>query len=99
MVYLKREILKYAEIYNCLPTKLAELDKIPGHDSKVEDGWHRKFFYEFDLVGNVTLKSYGKDGVSGGIGENIDITGVFAARDNSQRWNNIATPLTISPLR
>lgn len=92
MHVVKRRVLQYAHSQNELPKSLLQLPKMPGYDNSVQDSWNRDFVYEVDSAGNVTLKSYGKDGVVGGDGENVDIVGVFASRNANGKWNDELVP-------
>jgi hypothetical protein len=97
MHVVKRRVLQYAQSHNQLPANLSVLPEMSGYDNSVQDSWNRNFIYEVDSTGNVTLKSYGKDGVVGGDGENADMIGVFASRDASGKWNDELVPWTVAP--
>jgi Type II secretion system (T2SS), protein G len=51
-------------------TELSELE--PNRDAELIDAWGRPIQYSVSGL-NVMLKSAGKDGVEGGVGENADI--------------------------
>jgi hypothetical protein len=97
MHVVKRRVLQYVQSHNQLPASLSVLPEMSGYDNSVQDSWNRNFIYEVDSTGNVTLKSYGKDGVVGGDGENADMIGVFASRDASGKWNDELVPWTVAP--
>ena len=99
MHVVKRRVLQYAQSHNQLPASLSVLPEMSGYDNSVQDSWNRNFIYEIDSTGNVTLKSYGKDGVVGGDGENADMIGVFASRDASGKWNDELVPWTVAPFK
>jgi len=96
---VKRRVLQYAQSHNQLPASLSVLPEMSGYDNSVQDSWNRNFIYEVDSTGNVTLKSYGKDGVVGGDGENADMIGVFASRDASGKWNDELVPWIVAPFK
>ena len=97
MHVVKRRILQYAHSQNRLPASLYELPEMSGYDNSIQDSWNRTLLYEVDSTGNVTLKSYGQDGVSGGDGENADIIGIFTPRDANGRWNDELVPWAVTP--
>ncbi len=98
MHVVKRRVLQYAHSHNELPKSLSQLPKMQGYDNSVQDSWNHELVYEVDSVGNVTLKSYGKDGISGGNGDNADIIGTFASRDANRNWNDELVPWTVAPI-
>jgi len=99
MHVVKRRILQYAHAQNELPRSVSQLPRMAGYDNSVQDSWNRDFVYEIDSTGNVTLKSYGKDGVGGGDDDNADIIGVFASCDSSGKWNDELVPWTVAPFQ
>lgn len=84
---IARRIIRYALIHNRLPENLMILPDLPEHDNSVTDGWDRDIIYQADPNGDITLVSYGRDGVSGGTGENQDIVGVYSCRNAAGKWN------------
>jgi len=73
MANLKGEIQVYFEKHHALPEKLDELSRIDDRDRELVDGWGRKIMYEHNDNNDVTLTSYGKDGLPGGTGKNANI--------------------------
>lgn len=58
-----------------MPLSLDALPRRPGYHDVLEDGWGRKIVGTYDPNSKVmTLRSLGKNGVPGGVGENADIT-------------------------
>src|SRR5262245_33590716 len=79
MHMMKRRILRYAAAHGSLPTSLEQLPRIEGYVNEVTDGWGRRILWRVD-GDEVTLTSYGRDGVPGGTGEDADMVGVFKTR-------------------
>lgn len=67
----------------------------PGRDHSVVDGWRRLFLCTVEGP-VVTLTSYGKDGVPGGLGKNADISYRFDLGTNEQT-RSIPGPETTLP--
>lgn len=88
MEILKRRLLRYAQLHGELPKSLADLPKLEGYDNGVQDGWKRDIIYEVSRLGVVTLRSLGRDGIAGGVGEDADLVRSFPARDVQGRWNS-----------
>ena len=86
MHMMKRRVLRYAHIHDRLPASVAELPVIKGYDNDTLDAWGREIRYEIE-GGVVTLTSYGRDGVQGGVGPDADIVAVFRAKDDKGNWN------------
>ena len=63
------------------PPSLAELPKRDGYMNRTTDGWNRPLLYSVDDSGIITLSSLGRDGVSGGTGDDRDITRRFRTRN------------------
>lgn len=83
----KRRILRYATAHDSLPTALDQLPRIEGYVNDVTDGWGRPILWRIE--GNqITLISFGRDGMPGGIGEDADMAGVFQAKTTAGRWED-----------
>lgn len=88
MQVLKRRVLQYAQSHGELPKSLATLPPMEGYDSSVMDGWKREIIFEVSDSGVVSFRSLGRDGVSGGLGEDADIVRSFPAHDASGKWSD-----------
>ncbi len=91
MHMIKRRILKYVNIYNALPEGLSDLPTIGGFSNCIRDGWGREIIFEIDYddlaYGDlVSLISYGKDGIEGGDGKDVDIVGIFPVKNEDGQW-------------
>jgi hypothetical protein len=87
MYCMKRRILRYASVHNVLPHSAGELPVIDRYHNGVKDGWGRVIHWQAE--GNrVTLVSYGRDGIPGGIGEDADVIGVFLTKTTDGSWTN-----------
>jgi hypothetical protein len=82
---MKQRILRYARLHNSLPKSPNDLPEIPGKISRVKDAWGRDILMAF-AEGNGTLTSLGRDGTSGGTGEDADMLGVFPLKDENGAW-------------
>lgn len=97
MHMMKRRMLRYAAAHDSLPTSTDQLPHIEGHVNAVTDGWGRPILWR--VVGDeVTLTSYGRDGVPGGAGEDADMVGVFRARAADGRWAGELCEWRVDPL-
>jgi hypothetical protein len=85
MHMMKRRTLRYAAANGSLPTSLDQLPRIEGYVNEVADGWGRPIRWRVE-GDEVTLTSYGRDGVPGGTGEDADMVGVFRAKTADGRW-------------
>ena len=89
-------IFEYAHAHGRLPSDLSALPKLalkPEADhSYFEDAWHRNLIYEVDQSGTVTLKSFGRDGVPGGSGDDADIILKFPSRRKDGSWSEATEP-------
>jgi hypothetical protein len=73
---MKNAILEYARTQKHEPTRLEDLAEANGGKTHWDDLWGRPLLYRVD--GNVvTITSLGRDGKSGGTGEDSDIIGQF----------------------
>ncbi len=86
MHMIKRRVLRYANLYNKLPGNLKELPEIEGYRNSIRDGWGREIIYIVNKNNSITLTSYGKDGFKGGDGNDIDMIGIFQAKDKDNNW-------------
>jgi hypothetical protein len=83
---VQTRILEYARSHDQLPADLADLPQRQGYDDSITDAWGRKFIYNVDRSGTVTLKSLGRDGAPGGSGEDADIICKFQSRRPDGNW-------------
>ena len=88
MFVTKRRILQYAHTHDQLPPNLASLPPMPGYDTSVTDGWGRALVYRTNTAGVVTLESLGRDGISGGSGDDADIIRSFPIRNSHGAWSD-----------
>lgn len=88
MQVLKRRVLRFAQAHGELPKSLAELPTMKGYDNSVRDGWERNIIFEVPTSGVVTFRCLGRDGASGGAGEDADIIMSFSARDAQGKWSD-----------
>jgi len=88
MQVLKRRVLQYAQSHGELPKSLATLPPMEGYDSSTLDGWKREIIFEVSKSGVVSFRSLGRDGVSGGSGEDADILRSFSTRDAGGKWSD-----------
>jgi hypothetical protein len=98
MHVMKRRILRYAAVHDALPTSLDQLPRIEGFANEVTDGWGRPILWRVE-GDEVTLVSYGRDGVPGGTGEDTDMVGVFRAKTADGRWADEFCEWRDDPLR
>lgn len=87
MAFLRLRILEYARTQGQLPADLSALSLKPDEKRYLSDSWNRKIIYEVEASGTVTLKSFGKDGLSGGSGRNADIVVSFPSRRPNGIWS------------
>lgn len=88
MEVLKRRVLHYAQSHGKLPSSLAALPKMAGYDSSIGDGWKRDIIFEVSASSVVSFRSFGRDGVAGGFGEDADIVRAFPTRDARGKWSD-----------
>lgn len=70
--YLSEEMNKFAEVNGRIPESISQISDI--WDIR-HDGWGNEFQYVVDKENHtLTITSYGKDDVIGGIGEDADIS-------------------------
>jgi len=104
MAFDRVRILEYGHVHGQLPPDLAALPRMalkPEADHYLEDAWHRRFIYEVESSGTVTLKSLGKDGVPGGSGDDADIIFNFPSHNADGSWieANYSTYDSYKPLQ
>ena len=99
MHMVKRRILRYAREHNRLPPDLSVLPQIEGYDNSIHDAWGNTLIYEVDAEGMVTLKSFGKDGIAGGTGNDKDIVRSFPSRDSKGQWSDELVDWTFDSFR
>jgi Type II secretion system (T2SS), protein G len=87
MHMMKRRILRYAAANGSLPPSSDQLPRVEGYANEVVDGWGRPILWQVESD-EVTLTSYGRDGVPGGTGEHADMVGVFRTKTSEGRWAN-----------
>jgi len=83
---LKRRILRFAHSNGRLPKTLGELPATEDLANNTQDGWGHPIILSVAPDGTVTLTSYGKDGVPGGMGDDADIIGTFQAKMTADSW-------------
>ena len=88
MLRLKRKVLQYAQSHGELPKSLTTLPPMDGYDNSIQDGWKRDIIFEVSESGVVSFRSLGRDGFSGGSGEDADIVRSFPAHDASGKWSD-----------
>ena len=82
---MKQRVLRYAKLHNSLPKSLNDLPETPGKINGVQDAWGRDILMSF-TDGKGTLTSLGRDGRSGGTGDDADMTGVFPLKNEKGEW-------------
>jgi hypothetical protein len=85
MHMMKRRILRYASAHNAAPTTLDQLPFIDGYHNDTVDGWRRPIDWKAD-GDKVTFISLGRNGKSGGVGEDADMVGVFLMKNSNGHW-------------
>lgn len=93
---MKRRILRYASAHEALPISLDQLPRIEGKSNDVTDGWGRPILWR-SKGDEVTLVSYGRDGVLGGTGEDEDMMGVFSTKASDGRWSDELCEWLVDP--
>ena len=88
MTVTKRRILLYAHQNNRLPKSLMEIPTLATFDNSIKDGWGRSFEYQINKNNTVTLKSWGRDGLLGGNGEDADIILSFPTQGVGGGWSD-----------
>jgi hypothetical protein len=99
MQVLKRRVLQYVQAHGELPSSLAALQKMEGYDNNIQDGWKKEITYEVSTSGIVTFRSFGRDGVAGGSGEDADIVGSFPSHDKQGKWSDESVSWSEDPLQ
>lgn len=64
----------YIKKHGTIPASLSVLPKRKGYANRITDAWNRELIYSVNEDGVLTLASYGKDGVAGGIDDDRDIS-------------------------
>jgi hypothetical protein len=75
----------FLEANHSFPKSLGELPERKGYDNSIQDGWGRDIEYTKTPNGTVILRSLGKDGKIGGLGENADIIVTFKGEDTTRQ--------------
>lgn len=88
MWVLKRRVLRFAHAHNELPESLTVLPVMDSYNNIVKDGWRRDIIFEVSTSGIVTFRSFGRDGVTGGSGEDADIVRSFPSRGPHGEWSD-----------
>ncbi len=88
MYMCKRRVLRYAQEYDKLPSTLGETKTIEGYDASIKDGWGVELAYSADTNFMVTLRSFGKDRAPGGVEDDMDIIGIFPAKQPDGSWSD-----------
>jgi hypothetical protein len=76
----------HAKAAGQLPKSLAELPIRENYGNRVTDGWSRALTYEVDDVGILTIRSLGRDGKVGGVGEDEDVAYRYQTKDRSGKF-------------
>jgi len=77
----------YAETNRFVAPSLDVLPKRGGYANQTSDGWHRPLLYRAAPDGVITILSLGKDGKSGGAGEDADISVSYRSkRQDGSLW-------------
>jgi hypothetical protein len=97
MSMCKRRILRYAQKHGELPAALTETEEIEGFHASITDGWGVVLQYSADANDIVTFRSLGKDRAPGGVGDNVDMIGIFPARKADVSWSGEFVPWTQDP--
>ncbi|HLP42181.1 MAG TPA: type II secretion system protein GspG [Fibrobacteria bacterium] len=77
MFILENRIQEFYVSTGKVPVALNDLPQKVGIDNKTVDGWGRQFLFSSDSLGQLTLLSLGRDGITGGTEQDADIIGVF----------------------
>jgi hypothetical protein len=78
---LKRLVLQHAQSHDQLPAALKAVS------DRTQDAWKRDI--DFEVSGDVIVfRSLGRDGATGGTGEDADIVRSFPPHDAQGRWNS-----------
>ena len=81
MVETSVRIGLYFKNNRCLPPSLADLPVRDGYANRTTDAWNRSLHYTIDANDKFTLSSWGRDGQSGGSGEDADISQAYQVVD------------------
>jgi Type II secretion system (T2SS), protein G len=85
MHVMKRRIVRFASANDVLPKTVDQLPHMNGYDNGVLDGWGHRILLQID-GGKVTMTSYGRDGIPGGTGEDVDMIAVFSVKTETGVW-------------
>lgn len=85
MYPLKTRILLYAKTHNSPPPNLTVLPPLEGFINSTKDVWGNEIIYQVQGT-TIKLISYGKDQKPGGVGENLDVIGIFEAKNGFGGW-------------
>lgn len=94
LISVGKRILIYMSKHNKVPPTLMHLPVIQGTGNETTDAWRHEIVYEVDATRKVTLKSLGKDGLPGGVGNDSDITCSFPLLNEHCNWSH-ARVLTV----
>lgn len=97
MYPLKTRILRYATEHNNLPPNLTVLPPLEGFINSTKDVWGNEIIYQVEGA-TIKLISYGKDQKPGGVGENLDVVGIFDAKNGFGEWAGENDNWKIQPL-
>lgn len=97
MYPLKTRILKYVKTHNALPSSLSVLPPLEGYINSTKDAWGNEIIYKVEGT-TVKLISYGKDAKPGGVGDNLDVIGVFEAKNSFGEWADETSNWKVAPL-
>src|SRR5262245_24870836 len=96
MTVMKRRILRFAHAQGALPKTVEGFPPMEGFGNEVVDGWGRPI--AMIVAGDqVTLRSFGRDGLPGGTGDDTDMIAVFAAKTPTGAWSAELTDWLINP--
>lgn len=87
MYVIKRRVIRFASTHNRLPNQLSELPPVSDFVDTTNDVWGNEIQY---IVNGTTVRlfSYGKDQKPDGSGDNLDVVGVFDAKNEGGEWKD-----------
>ena len=97
MYPLKTRILRYAKKHNHLPPNLTVLPPLEGFINSTKDVWGNEIIYQVDGT-TIKLISYGKDQKPDGVGENLDVVGIFETKNGFGGWAGENDNWKVQPL-
>ena len=71
--------------HNSLPPNFTVLPPLEGFINSTKDVWGNEIIYQVQGT-TIKLISYGKDQKPGGVGENLDVIGIFEAKNGFGGW-------------